>query len=207
MWRASRLRIAVKSCHTKRIRAAHNCGFCGNRGLIGCTVYQDANGYGNSTQVLLSGPEASVQYSDLYQKPMPKGGPTGCTGISVNNSADSCRVYGCHISDFYTGISVAQGSVFTYITDCSVDAAAGGEFATSCSTPTRFSTSKTLGSGQSIGERTITRSARILRSDTERRRSSLESFPSSHAHSYKLCQKPPQVSLTLRISASKNELL
>jgi transposase InsO family protein len=113
MWRASRLRIAVKSCHTKRIRAAHNCGFCGNRGLIGCTVYQDANGYGNSTQVLLSGPEASVQYSDLYQKPMPKGGPTGCTGISVNNSADSCRVYGCHISDFYTGISVAQGSVFS----------------------------------------------------------------------------------------------
>jgi hypothetical protein len=105
--------------------AAGSSGSAAHCGLIGCTVSQDLNGYSSSTQVLLSGPEAFVLYSDLYQKPMTEGGPTGNTGIAVQNSAEGCRIYGCHISDFYTGISVAQGSVFTYITDCEVDAAAG----------------------------------------------------------------------------------
>ena len=64
---------------------------------------------------------------------------------------------------------------------------------TSCSTPTRSSTSRTLVNGPSAGDRTTTRSARILRSAIEPRRSSPESFQSSHPHSYDLCQKPPHV--------------
>jgi putative transposase len=59
--------------------------------------------------------------------------------------------------------------------------------ATSCLTPTRSSTSKTLVNGRSAGDRTTTRSARILRSAIEPRRSSPEPFQSSHPHSYELC--------------------
>jgi hypothetical protein len=114
--------------------SAENCGFVNcpqafaagssgsalHSGLVGCTVYQ--NEYSSATQVLLSGPECFVLYSELYQTP---GGPTGNTGITVQSGAEGCRIYGCHVSDFNTGISVAQGSKFTYITDCEVDAFQG----------------------------------------------------------------------------------
>jgi hypothetical protein len=100
--------------------AAGSSGSALHSGLVGCTVYQ--NDYSNATQVLLSGPECFVLYSELYQTP---GGPTGNTGITVQSGAEGCRIYGCHISDFNTGISVAQGSKFTYITNCEVDAFQG----------------------------------------------------------------------------------
>ena len=138
---------------------AENCAFVGcpqafaagsskaglHCGLIACTVWQ--NQYSNTIQVLLSGPESFVLYTELYQVPMapPHNGPTGCTGIAVHNGAEGCRIDGCHISDFYTGISIAEGSVSTYIVNCEIDAAVAlnivpatsagtiyGVFATAC---------------------------------------------------------------------------
>jgi parallel beta-helix repeat protein len=55
---------------------------------------------------------------------MNEGGPTGCTHIAVTSGADGCRIEGCHISDAYYGITIAD-SKFTFISNCKVDAAAG----------------------------------------------------------------------------------
>ena len=80
-----------------------------------------------------------------------------------------------------------------------------GGFATSCSTPIPFSTSRTLGNGRSTGERTTTRSARTLHSATELPKSSPELFQSSNPHSYKLCQNPPHViSITATLDTQKH---
>jgi hypothetical protein len=126
--------VAINLFDTVSDTSAENCGFVncpqafaagssgktGHSGLVGCTVSQ--NDYSNAAQVLLSGPECFVLYSELYQT---NTSLTGTTGITVQGAAEGCRIYGCHISDFYTGISVAQGAVFTYITDCEVDAFQG----------------------------------------------------------------------------------
>lgn len=103
--------------------AAGSSGSALHAGLVGCTVYQHE--YSNSTQIILSGPECFVLYSELYQTPMTDDGPTGCTGIAVGNGAVACRIFGCHISDFYTGVSIGGGShaQFTRITDCEINAA------------------------------------------------------------------------------------
>jgi hypothetical protein len=39
--------------------------------------------------------------------------------------AEGCRIVGCHISDFYEGISVTNNTVKTNITDCEIDGAIG----------------------------------------------------------------------------------
>jgi hypothetical protein len=95
-------------------------------GLVGCSIFQ--SNYNNSTQVLLSGAEDFVINCELSQMPMsgsePGGGPTGCTGIAVGSAATGCKISGCHISDFYTGILIGGGHTEdTWITDCRIDAA------------------------------------------------------------------------------------
>jgi hypothetical protein len=51
-------------------------------------------------------------------------GPGGCTGIAVGYGATDCRIYGCHISDFYTGVSIGGDHADdTWITNCKIDAA------------------------------------------------------------------------------------
>jgi hypothetical protein len=98
-------------------------------GLLNCTVFQSANGYSNSTQILLGGPECFVIACDIYQYPMSDegGGPTGCTGIEIrgpsNSTAQGCRVHGCHIANFYWGIWIKDNSKFIALTACEIDAA------------------------------------------------------------------------------------
>jgi hypothetical protein len=131
--------IAI-NCTDSDYTTAENCAFvncpqafaagsqgtrCLHSGLVGCSVYQDA--YPNSTQVLLSGAEDFVVNCELFQMPMvgAPAGPGGCTGIAVGYGATACRIRGCHISDFYTGVSIGgEGHADdTWITDCKIDAA------------------------------------------------------------------------------------
>jgi hypothetical protein len=92
-------------------------------GLFDCVVFQDVGGYPDSTQVLLSAPEAFVINTDILQGA--NGTPANCVGIAVHDGAEGCRIYGCHISYLATGIWVKGGANFTYITDCELDGTLG----------------------------------------------------------------------------------
>jgi len=77
---------------------------CEQCGLFGCTIFYD--GDDGATMVSLSGSEAFVHNSELFQTPQggTNDGPTNCNGVVINSG--SAIVTNCHISDYDMGIKV-----------------------------------------------------------------------------------------------------
>lgn len=90
-------------------------------GLIHCSILLGTSTYTGTTQVYLAGPEAFAEGCEFHTG----AGPQGCTAIKVGSGAVNCRIEGCHITGFSTGIAVGTGATLTHISNCKVDALAG----------------------------------------------------------------------------------
>lgn len=109
--------VTAEWCYFNNCPASLSAGVGGNAlscGLVGCTIQQGRNP--NSVQVTFSAPQGFLIFCVIRQTPIspPNNGPTGCTGVLLQGT-EGTYIYGCHISDFTTGISVTGRCLATFI--------------------------------------------------------------------------------------------
>jgi hypothetical protein len=89
--------------------------FCG---LAYCTI--DQNVHDNSVQIFFGASQGFLLQNIIRQQSQGSGGgPTGCTGIVIQQ-CDEVYITNCHISDFDTGVSILQGTNNIYILGCAI---------------------------------------------------------------------------------------